>query len=228
MPDHRPEPGPVDAATAADRRTPAARAADHAAIDRLADELLPALMAKLGATGLGEIELREGDWKVRVRRPADGTNHGRRATDRPSRSQPGHAGHGHAPAALEGHRGGRGVMAGHSGNGTGPGPAAPVPVGPAPGADVGDRGRRRSDADPHRAVATSPAVGVFRLRSEVRAGTRVRSGDPLGAVDMLGVPQEVVAPADGVVGASLVESGEAVEYGQELVVIELATPAGGG
>ena len=44
-------------------------------------------------------------------------------------------------------------------------------------------------------------------------------------VDMLGVPQEVVAPTDGLVGASLVESGEAVEYGQELVVIEFATPA---
>ena len=40
---------------------------------------------------------------------------------------------------------------------------------------------------------------------------------------MLGVPQEVVAPADGIVGASLVEPGQAVEYGQELIVIELAT-----
>jgi biotin carboxyl carrier protein len=78
-------------------------------------------------------------------------------------------------------------------------------------------------ADRHRAVATSPAVGVFQPRPEAKAGTRVRSGDRLGAVDMLGIPQEVVAPADGIVGASLVEAGQTVEYGQELVIIELAS-----
>jgi biotin carboxyl carrier protein len=45
------------------------RAADHAAIDRLTGDLLPALIAKLGATGLGELEVREGAWRVRLRRP---------------------------------------------------------------------------------------------------------------------------------------------------------------
>ena len=55
-----------------DERAPSDRLADHAAIDALADELIPALIAKLGASGLGEIEVREGDWKVRLRRPADG------------------------------------------------------------------------------------------------------------------------------------------------------------
>ena len=77
--------------------------------------------------------------------------------------------------------------------------------------------------DEPRAVATSPAVGIYQPRAEARAGTKVRAGDRLGMVDMLGVPQEVVAPTDGLVGASLVEAGEAVEYGQELVVIEFAT-----
>ena len=72
-------------------------------------------------------------------------------------------------------------------------------------------------------MATSPAVGIFQVASDRRAGTRVRAGDRLGAVDMLGVAQEVVAPMDGVVGASLAESGDAVEYGQELVVIEFAS-----
>jgi biotin carboxyl carrier protein len=78
----------------------------------------------------------------------------------------------------------------------------------------------------NRAIATSPAVGIFQPRAEAKTGTRVRAGDRLGAVDMLGIPQEVVAPADGIVGASLVEPGEAVEYGQELVVIELAARSG--
>jgi biotin carboxyl carrier protein len=204
----------------AEVRSEKARAADHAAIDRLADQLLPALAAKLAATGLGEIEVREGQWKVRIRRPAgEGPTQLRRATDRPSRSQPGHAGHGHSPAGLEGHRSareGRGPVT-HSTNGSSP-PMAPV--GPGSGADA-DTAPSRQEPRPGRTVATSPAVGVYQPRAEARLGTRVRSGDRLGAVDMLGVAQEVVAPADGLVGPSLVEPGEAVEYGQELVVIEL-------
>jgi biotin carboxyl carrier protein len=203
-----------------DARTGKARAADHAAIDRLADELLPALAAKLATTGLGEIEVREDQWKVRIRRPAgEGPVQLRRTTDRPSRSQPGHAGHGHAPAGLEGHRSareGRGQVT-HSTNGSSP-PLAPV----GPGGDAdNDSSPSRQEPRPGRTVATSPAVGVYQPRAEAKLGTRVRSGDRLGAVDMLGVAQEVVAPADGLVGPSLVEPGEAVEYGQELVVIEL-------
>jgi biotin carboxyl carrier protein len=43
---------------------------DHAAIGRLADDLLPTLIAKLAASGLGEIEVRQGGWKARLRKPA--------------------------------------------------------------------------------------------------------------------------------------------------------------
>ncbi len=202
-------------------RTDEERASDHAGIDHLADELLPALVAKLSGTGLGEIEVREGDWKVRVRRPAgDGPAPARRAAERPSRAQPGHAGHGHPPAGFEGHRSareGRGPVV-YSTNGSSPPGLAPV----GPGADAATESAPRAEPRPGQAVATSPAVGVYQPRAEARLGTRVRSGDRLGAVDMLGIAQEVVAPADGLVGASLVEPGEAVEYGQELVLIELA------
>jgi biotin carboxyl carrier protein len=196
-------------------RAPEVRAADHAAIERLADDLVPALIAKLAASGLGEIEVAEDAWTIRVRRPADGAaGHNRRSSDRPSRAQPGHSGPGHAPGGFEGHRGARdgrpatGTQA--STNGSSPGAAEAVVHRAAP------------DPDPHRAVATSPAVGVFQPRTDMKPGTRVRSGDRLGAVDMLGIAQEVVAPADGIIGASLVESGQAVEYGQDLIVIELA------
>src|SRR4029077_10967245 len=119
--------------------------------------------------------------------------------------QPGHSGHGHAPAGLEGHR----TSASRDGTALtaiGPGRTA---AGPA--------------RDPNRAVATSPAVGIFQPRPEMRPGTRVRAGDRLGFVDVLGVRQEVVSPVDGRVGATVVESGEAVEYGQELVRLELAS-----
>jgi biotin carboxyl carrier protein len=205
-------------------RTADERTADHAAIERLADELLPALVAKLSASGLGEIEVGQDGWTVRVRRPADATSgQSRRASDRASRSQPGHAGHGHPPAGFEGHRTGRdakagasaGQIAGAASNGSGPGSSGDGRDGAA------GRSGDGSSGDPHRVVATSPAVGVYQPRAEIKPGSRVRDGDRLGAVDMLGIPQEVVSPADGIVGASLVEAGQAVEYGQDLIVIEL-------
>ncbi len=204
------------AAPAASTRTEAERAVDHAVIAGSIDDLLPALIAKLGATGLAELEIRESGLRVRLRRPADGSiTHDRRSTDRGSRIDRGRVQA--APAAAQ---------SAHA--------IALTPVGP--GRDGRD-GRAAADArdgvryDEPRAVATSPAVGIYQPRAEARAGTKVRAGDRLGMVDMLGVPQEVVAPTDGLVGASLVEAGEAVEYGQELVVIEFASAAsasGGG
>lgn len=193
-------------------RSSADRQADHAAIDRLADELVPALIAKLSASGLGEIEIGEGDWTIRVRRPADGSRGDRRSAERGARQGAGHAGHG--PAGFDTHRPAREART-----------AAASPVASTNGSNPAVEDREASVADlmnAHRAIATSPAVGIFQPRAEAKTGTRVRAGDRLGAVDMLGIPQEVVAPADGIVGASLVEPGEAVEYGQELVVIELA------
>ena len=220
-------------------RSAGERQADHAAIDRLAGDLLPALVAKLADSGLGEIEIREGSWRVRVRRPAgDGTGHARRTGDRASRAQPGHAGHGHPPAGFEGHRSSKDgratgepretretretrASAGNQTNGSTP--AELIPVGP--GAEPSDTGTT-DESDGTRTVATSPAVGVYQPRPDARSGSRVRAGDRIGAVDMLGIPQEVVAPIDGIVGASLVEPGQAVEYGQELVVIEPPDDAG--
>ncbi len=51
-------------------RTAAQREADHAGLARLSETLVPALVAKLNASGLGELEVREGDWRVRLRRPS--------------------------------------------------------------------------------------------------------------------------------------------------------------
>jgi biotin carboxyl carrier protein len=199
----------VDGVEAA--RSEADRALDHAAIERLSTELLPALIAKLGATGLGELEVREGAWRVRLRRPGDGSagpsGRDRRPGERERAARSG-AGPGgpHLPSGLTAVGPGRESRdgAGHEGH-------------------AGRDGR--DGRDNGRIVATSPAVGVFQPRPDARAGTRVRAGDRLGSVDMLGVPQEVVAPADGVVGASLVEAGDAVEYGQELILLEFASTA---
>ena len=76
---------------------------DHRAISNLADDLLPALIAKLAASGLGEIEVREGAWKARLRKPAGADD--RRAAGRSSPE--GHSLYGHStsrgPAANIGH-----------------------------------------------------------------------------------------------------------------------------
>lgn len=199
---------PVEDGARRPERSAAERSADQAAIARLSAELLPALIAKLGATGLGELEVREGSWRVRLRRPAEGIApvRDRRSGDREraARSGAGPAGS-HQPAGL-------------------------TPVGPGRDGRDGREAREAAtreaaghDGQDRRIIATSPAVGVFQPRPEARAGTKVRAGDRLGSVDMLGIPQEVVAPSDGVVGASLVEPGDAVEYGQDLILIEFAT-----
>jgi biotin carboxyl carrier protein len=196
-----------------DTRAADGREADHAEIGRLAETLLPALIAKLGSTRLGELEVREGEWRVRLRRPAsaDGGNYGRRVTDRPSRSQPGHEGHAHPRGAPESLPRTRltGVGPGDPGGSTNG-------SGSAPG---GRTGSRPPDRD--RQVAYSPAVGVFHPGPKAASGTRVRDGESLGSVDVLGVPQDVTAPGDGIVATTLVEGGTAVEYGQELVQLEL-------
>ena len=52
-----------------------------AELGRVADELLPPLVARLGVSDLGEIEVRQGTWRVRIRRAAS-------ACRMPSRSRP--------------------------------------------------------------------------------------------------------------------------------------------
>jgi acetyl-CoA carboxylase biotin carboxyl carrier protein len=151
-------------------RTAAERQADHAGLARLSDTLVPELVKKLSGSGLGELEVHEGDWTIRLRRPVGAVPHARRERPRPA-----------APAARL---------------------TAPVAAEP---------------ADPRRATATSPAVGLFRTVASV--GHRVRTGDRLGVVDLLGIPQDVTSPIDGVLVEFLVETGEAVEFGEEVAVV---------
>ena len=68
---------------------------DHLAIGRLADDLLPALIAKLAASGLGEIEVRQGEWKARLRKPATAPE------ARTAKAAP--ESHGHSPSRSSGH-----------------------------------------------------------------------------------------------------------------------------
>jgi acetyl-CoA carboxylase biotin carboxyl carrier protein len=195
-------------------RSLASVTADVAAIESLIDRLLPALTAKLASTRLGELEVREGEWRIRLRRPATaGSWNGelRRTTDKPSRSQPAHDGH-HARGAAEGHAA--------TTNGTGrSGTHAPARSAGAAS------GHGAPEDDPTRRIARSPAVGVFAPSSRAAVGSRVREGDVIGHIDVLGVAQDVVAPVDGLVAELLVENGTAVEYGQELILVQVPAMA---
>lgn len=197
-------------------RDPDTRARDHAQIDRLTDDLLPDLIDRLATSGLGELEVREDDWRIRLRLPG-GTpaptprGDAARTADRQARPSGGRQG-GASPTATQ------------SATAT---PAAAASASPAAAREVRSNGTGPSAVGPHRVIAISPAVGIFQPRPELRTGARVRQGDRLGAVDLLGVPQEVVAPEDGIVVDTLAESGEGVEYGQDLVVIEPARSRSG-
>ena len=70
---------------------------DHEAINRLADDLLPALIARLSSSGLGEIEVREGSWKARLRKPVSADRRAARPDDHRVHGQP-------APRPAGGHR----------------------------------------------------------------------------------------------------------------------------
>ncbi|HSM33094.1 MAG TPA: hypothetical protein VK987_03305, partial [Anaerolineae bacterium] len=53
---------------AARRTPPGANESPGHALDELTDEVLPALIARLRASRLGELEVRTADWRVRLRR----------------------------------------------------------------------------------------------------------------------------------------------------------------
>jgi biotin carboxyl carrier protein len=212
-------------------RTASERAADHRAVERLASQLLPALMARLASSGLAELEVREGSWKVRLRRPLELGGAPRLAAERHGRLQPGTASGSATGAPLGAHAGStRAPAAGAAGGGEllGGWSDAPGARGAPghPGHEAG-RGDGPDDGRPdHRAdrpTVTSPAVGIFRPRSGI-SGSDVRAGDRLGAVDVLGIPQEIVTPVDGLVGEILAEPGDAVEYGQPLFAIRASLP----
>ncbi len=184
-------PSGADSAAADPKAGPRSRR-DHESIARLADDILPALIARLAASDLREIEIREGGWKARLRKPAASAD-ARRAAVAAAES---HAGHGHAA--------GRGA----------PSHGRPEERDRHP--DTEEEAVEESVL----ITAKSPAVGIFHPRRDLVVGMHVRSGDRIGYVDVLGVHQDVVSPIEGAIGSSLAEAGEAVEYGQELVRIE--------
>ncbi|HUG47384.1 MAG TPA: biotin/lipoyl-containing protein [Candidatus Limnocylindria bacterium] len=167
-------------------------------LSRLADELLPVLIARLEASNLGELELRQEGWRVRLRRPlpVNGVVGGASAPALPhAQGQPATGASRHAAATAT---------------------AAQAAAGASPDSRPAAAGR----AERQRLTVTSPAVGYFVPRDGMGPGSSLRNGDPLGHIDVLGVRQEVVAPADGILSRLEAEAGQAVEYGQTIARLD--------
>ena len=180
-------------------RTPAQRQADHASLARLAESLVPALVQKLSSSGLGELEVREGDWRIRLRRSAPASSTAPRRSERPRLGS-------HADRV----RGARDRPAGGS--------AARGPV-----------DGRRGPAGPRRTLVTSPAVGVFRAEkgagSRVRAGDRIASVDLLGIGQDVTSPIDGTVVDVFAQDGEAVEYGEEVAAVQADVTVETDGPA---
>jgi biotin carboxyl carrier protein len=215
-------------------------------ISRLVDDLLPALIARLDASGLGELEVRTDRWRIRLRKPYERRHslplpEGRRRRGGafeaehagnvdtrgagPDNSQHGELGRADTDRGTLVDRS-HATRIGHSGRRSGGRPdAGSAGVGVDVGGDLDASANLASPADLSvPAIATSPAVGYFTPREGWTTGHQVLSGDVVGYVDCLGVRQDVVAPADGFVGRLLARAGEAVEYGQPLVHVDLPLP----
>ena len=170
---------PPSAAERSAERSTAERSADHAAIDRLTAELLPALIAKLGATGLGELEVREGTWRVRLRRPADGAaGRERRTVDRSERST-------------------------WSAGGSASGPASSHASGP----DGSGRSDARTVASSPAVGIFQPRPDA-RAGTKVRSGDRLGSVDVLGIQQEVVAPTDGVVGACLVEPGDAVEYGQ--------------------
>lgn len=190
---------PIEAATSIE-------AAARTRMDALADDVVPALIARLEASGLGELEVRQGGWRVRLRRA-------------PASAQASDAGMGGEGAARAGVPGPRPRTRGASSDNGAHRPLAAVGPGRDGGSAAGEgRAGVRSEAPRH--VTHAPAVGYYSPRDDLAVGTQVRAGDLIGHIDVLGVRQDVVSPADGMVGRLFAQPGEAVEYGQSLVRVD--------
>jgi hypothetical protein len=152
-------PNPPQAARSADDRR-----ADHEAIERLAAEVLPALVARLASSSLGEVEVREDAWRVRIRRPAGE----RRGSGRGSSGRGRDEGrHGDGGRSTEHRSVGQGLSAGVTPSGQAPPDSGAS--GPADGGTLPPLTSVSIEPGPTRdqgpLVAPAPAVGIFRLRS---------------------------------------------------------------
>lgn len=185
---------------------------------------LKTLIDLVAESGIAELEITEGDGKVRIVKggglPAGASG------------APGYPG-GYPAAYPGGYPGGypAGFPANYPGPYAPPHPAnhpaseagAPAGASAAPGASAVTPSAA-SETPGH--VIKSPMVGTFYRSSNpnsppfVDVGSEVKAGDTLCIIEAMKLMNEIDTDQAGVVKAVLVENGQPVEYGQPLFVIE--------
>jgi len=183
----------------ADKKAPAPRRSGMSVDPKLVRELAD----MLGETGLTEIEVEEGDKRIRVAR---------------NFSQGGGGGAGLTPAQIT-------ALTGRFPSAAEPA-AAPAMPAPDPADAPGQfaPGQSATGTDVANAIK-SPMVGTVYLAPEpdsdnfVAVGDAVKKGDTLLIVEAMKVMNPITAPADGTVQQLLIGNGEPVEFDQPLIVV---------
>ncbi len=157
----------------------------------LVDVLLPILVDRLAATGLGEIEVERNGATVRVRSESFG--------------------------AVSGAGSGAGTTRTNSATNAG-GAQAGAHV--ASQNVVAQAGSSAAGSGPAKHAVAATAVGFLVLAKEIYIGAKVAKGAHVASVEVLGIPTEVRAPRGGIVVLLKAATGDPVEYGQEIFILE--------
>ncbi len=158
---------------------------------------LKTLIDLVAESGISELEITEGDGKVRIVKNAAPTM----LMQAPMSM----------PAAAMGHAAPAPAAAPPPGTAQAPGGAQPAEAAPAP---------------PAGHVVRSPMVGTFYRSAQpgsepfVNVGTEVSEGDTLCIIEAMKLMNEIEADKSGTIKAVLADNGSPVEFGQPLFVIE--------
>lgn len=170
----------------------------------LGDELRD-LIARMRAAGIAEMELQQGETRLRVKRGSPAVAAAPISTAAELSHQP------ETPAVA---------------------PAAPSPIQPGrtplllPPAPVLPHIEAPERPSRHHAI-TSPLVGTFYDRPApekspfVHVEQLIQRGQPIGTIEAMKMFNEIQSDVAGRVVTVLVENGQPVEYGQPLMIVEL-------
>jgi len=163
---------------------------------------LKTLIDLVAESGISELEITEGEGKVRI-------------VKNPPAGPPGYPGpYGAYPPSYPAGFAGAGHPQPYN-----PGPPAAPVAAPAPAAEAVPAAQAGH-------VVKSPMVGTFYRAANpnsppfVEVGAQVKEGDTLCIIEAMKLMNEIESDKTGTVRAVLVENGQPVEYGQPLFIVE--------
>lgn len=161
------------------------------------------IIARMRAVGVAELELQQGENRLRLRRgnPVEGIDEEQGEQDPVEIALPRAA-----PPTQQ----------------LPQPPRTPLTLPPSPVLMTSDQ----HEWEEHHTPITSPLVGTFYMTSApnkpplVAEGMTIKVGQPVGVIEAMKMFNEIQSDVAGVVLAILVENGQPVEYGQPLIVVD--------